>query len=377
MEDPVEFDVAGINQVQINPASGIDFAAGLRSILRQDPDIVMVGEIRDSETAVTAFQAAQTGHLVLSTLHTNDAPSAVIRLMDLGIDPFLVSASLVAVVGQRLVRKICQECKAPDSISAEQMEAVQPYIPGGKEATFWKGVGCESCQFYGYRGRMGLFEVLMLTPDLQRIISPDLSAVKLKDAAEEGGFHIMAADGIAKTIQGLTTIDEVFRAAPPESKSTRPSPHHEAPQEDETDGEGEVKETYFSEPSAAVSSATPRRILVVDDSAVIRKAVSHQLEAEGYLVMTASDGLEALKMASMEKPDLILLDYLMPKMDGLAVTKKLKSQLSTRFIPIIILTAKDEVESEVETIEAGADDYLTKPFSPKRLQARVDRLLRK
>ncbi|MDZ7696825.1 MAG: ATPase, T2SS/T4P/T4SS family [Deltaproteobacteria bacterium] len=376
VEDPVEFDVAGINQVQINPASGIDFAAGLRSILRQDPDIVMVGEIRDSETAVTAFQAAQTGHLVLSTLHTNDAPSAVIRLMDLGIDPFLISASLVAVLGQRLVRKICPECNTLESISGEQMEAIRPYIPSGTEVTFWKGAGCETCQFSGYLGRMGLFEVLMLTPALQRLISPGLSAVRLKEAAENEGFQIMAADGIAKAIQGLTTVDEVFRAAPPEAKRRKSAKHHEESQE-EGEEEPESEAPYFSEPSAAVSSATPKRILVVDDSAVIRKAVSHQLEAEGYLVITASDGLEALKTASKEKPDLILLDYLMPKMDGLAAMKKLKSQLATRFIPIIMLTAKDEIESEVEAIQSGADDYLTKPFSPKRLQARIDRLLKR
>lgn len=375
VEDPVEFDVAGINQVQINPASGISFAAGLRSILRQDPDIVMVGEIRDSETAVTAFQAAQTGHLVLSTLHTNDAPSAVIRLMDLEIDPFLISASLVAVLGQRLVRKICPDCSTPESISAEQMQAIRPYIPPGKEVTFWKGAGCETCQFSGYMGRMGIFEILMLTPALQRLISPGLSAVRLKEAAEDEGFQIMAADGIAKAIQGLTTIDEVFRASPPEAKRRKSAKHHEESQE-EGEEEPESEAPYFSEPSAPVSSASPKRILVVDDSAVIRKVVSHQLEADGYLVMTANDGLEALKTASKEKPDLILLDYLMPKMDGLAVMKKLKSQLATRFIPIIMLTAKDEIEAEVEAIQSGADDYMTKPFSPKRLQARISRLLR-
>ncbi|MDQ1336571.1 MAG: Response regulator, partial [Thermodesulfobacteriota bacterium] len=170
VEDPVEYDVAGINQVQINPAAGITFAAGLRSILRQDPDIVMVGEIRDSETAITAFQAAQTGHLVLSTLHTNDAPSAVIRLMDLKIDPFLVSGSLIAVIGQRLVRKLCQECKTPEALPPEQMEAIRPYLGQDPSSPFWKGIGCEACQFSGYSGRLGLFEVLMITPSFRKKI---------------------------------------------------------------------------------------------------------------------------------------------------------------------------------------------------------------
>jgi type IV pilus assembly protein PilB len=373
VEDPVEYDMAGINQVQINPAAGITFAQGLRSILRQDPDIVMVGEIRDGETAGIAFQAAQTGHLVLSTLHTNDAPSAVIRLMDLGIDPFLVSESLIAVIGQRLVRRICPECKTRDALPPEQMEAIRPYLSPGEPETFWKGAGCEACQFSGYRGRLGLFEVLMITPSLRRKISAHISSAELEAAAEIEGFHTMAMDGIAKAIKGLTTIDEVFRVAPPETKPLGRAPSHEGPAMEEATPE----EPYFAKQAPAIRSAQPKRILVVDDSAVIRKLVTHHLEAEGYLVVEAEDGLEGLKIASRDKPDLIISDFLMPKMDGLTFIKKLKTQLATRFIPVIMLTAKDEVESEVEVIDAGADDYLTKPVVPKRLLVRVNRLLTK
>ncbi len=373
VEDPVEYDVAGINQVQINPAAGITFAAGLRSILRQDPDIIMVGEIRDGETAVTAFQAAQTGHLVLSTLHTNDAPSAVIRLMDLGIDPFLVSASLIAVIGQRLVRGICRECKVPDSLLPEQMELIRPYMRE-ENPVFWKGAGCEACQFTGYSGRIGLFEVLMITPSLRRIISPTTPAAVLKEAAEKEGFKTMALDGILKALKGLTTIDEVFRVAPPEAKASgnvgaaETAAAQENLPEDVSKGQG-------AESSAMVRSVSPRKILVVDDNAVILKLVRHLLESEGFLVVTAENGLDGLKMASTERPALIVTDYLMPKMDGVTLIKKLKSQMSTRFIPIIMLTAKDEVESEVAVIDAGADDYLTKPVVPKRLLARIGRLL--
>jgi type IV pilus assembly protein PilB len=331
----------------------------------------MVGEIRDSETAVTAFQAAQTGHLVLSTLHTNDAPSAVIRLMDLGIEPFLVAASVIAILGQRLVRAICQECKIPDSVPPEQMELILPYIGQGKEAVFWKGAGCEACQFTGYSGRLGLFEVFMLTPSLRRIISPNLSAVRLKEAAEKEGFQGMAIDGITKAMQGLTTIDEVFRVAPPEARGTTEEPVHEPPVQEEVVPE----EPSVFESKASVISVSPKKILVVDDNAVIRKLLRHLLEAEGYLVATAENGLEGLKTASRERPNLIITDFLMPKMDGVTFIKKLKSQMSTRFIPIIMLTAKDEVESEVEVIDAGADDYLTKPVVPKRLLVRVGRLL--
>jgi type IV pilus assembly protein PilB len=373
VEDPVEYDVAGINQVQINPAAGITFAAGLRSILRQDPDIVMVGEIRDSETAITAFQAAQTGHLVLSTLHTNDAPSAVIRLMDLKIDPFLVSASLIAVIGQRLVRRLCQECKAPEALPPEQMEAIRPYMSQGESGTFWKGAGCEACQFSGYSGRLGLFEVLIITASLRRKIYTHLSSVELKKAAEAEGFRTITMDGITKAMQGLTTIEEVFRTAPPEAKRSVDAPVHQAP----VQGEVPSEEPYFAEATSVVRSASPKRVLVVDDNAVIRKLLSHYLEAEGYLVVTAENGLEALKMVAKDKPDVIISDFLMPKMDGLTLIKKLKAQLATRFIPVIMLTAKDELESEVEVIDSGADDYLTKPVAPKRLVARVKRLLNK
>jgi len=371
VEDPVEFDVSGINQVQINPAAGITFATGLRSILRQDPDIVMVGEIRDSETAVTAFRAAQTGHLVFSTLHTNDGPSALIRLMDLGINPFLVSSSLIAIIGQRLVRGICRECKVPDSVPPEQMKLILPYIGQDKEAVFWKGAGCETCQFTGYSGRLGLFEVFMMTPTLQRIITPNLSTVELREAAEKEGFLVMAIDGITKAMQGLTTIDEVFRVAPPKVRESAEDPVCETSAQEEN----LLEESPVSESKPSVISVSPKKILVVDDNTIILKILKHLLEAEDYLVVTAENGIEGLKMVSLERPNLIITDFLMPKMNGVTFIRRLKSQMSTRFIPIIMLTAKDEVESEVEVIDAGADDYLTKPVVAKRLLVRVSRLL--
>ena len=373
VEDPVEFDVAGINQVQINPSAGITFAKGLRSILRQDPDIVMVGEIRDQETAVTAFQAAQTGHLVFSTLHTNDAPSAVVRLMDLGIDPFLVSSSLIAVLGQRLVRKICKFCKAPDNLDSEQLEEIRPYIGNRKDVAFWKGKGCEACQHTGYSGRLGLFEILTLTPKLKDTISNRLSSEQLKKVALSEGYHVMSYDGIQKALEGVTTIEEVFRVAPPEITGESPGPHGDASlhedvipkDEDMVDGEG------------LPSTDCPTKILVVDDNVVVLKLLRHLLESQDYLVITAQNGVEALKLASTENPDMVVTDYVMPEMDGVALIKELKGRKETRNIPIMMLTAKDEEESELEGLDAGADDYLTKPIARKRFLARVARLLRR
>lgn len=371
VEDPVEFDVTGINQVQINPAAGITFAKGLRSILRQDPDIVMVGEIRDQETAVTAFQAAQTGHLVFSTLHTNDAPSAVVRLMDLGIDPFLVSASLISVVGQRLVRKICESCKTTDKLPPEQLEEIRPYIGKKKDVTFFKGAGCEACQQTGYSGRLGLFEILTLTSDLRDVISSGVSTEKLKITAEKAGYQVMSLDGIQKAIEGLTTIEEVFRVAPPEITVDSKTPDADSADQEELI----PKEQDISDDSCTFTAECPRKILVVDDNLVVLKLLRHLLESQDYLVITAENGVEALKLASAESPDIIVTDYVMPEMDGVMLIKKLKSKAATRPIPVMMLTAKDEEEAELEGLGVGADDYLTKPIARKRFLARVERLL--
>ena len=372
VEDPVEFDVAGINQVKINPSAGITFAKGLRSILRQDPDIVMVGEIRDQETAVTAFQAAQTGHLVFSTLHTNDAPSAIVRLMDLGIDPFMVSSALIAVLGQRLVRKICDSCKAPDNMVSEQLEEIRPYIGNRKDIVLWKGTGCEACQHTGYSGRLGVFEMLTLTSSLKEVISSGLSSQKLKKAAEKEGFQLMSFDGIQKALEGLTTIEEVFRVAPPEITGEYSATPMDFPAQENIISKKEIDES-----SCSLTTECPTKILVVDDNLVVLKLLRHLLESKDYLVITAQNGVEALKLASTEDPDIIITDYIMPEMDGVMLIKKLKSRPDTRAIPIMMLTAKDEEESELEGLDAGADDYLTKPIARKRFLARVALLLKR
>ena len=371
VEDPVEFDIKGINQVPINPKAGITFAEGLRSILRQDPDIVMVGEIRDNETASIAFRAAQTGHLVFSTLHTNNAPSAVTRLLDLGIKDFLISSSLIAVIGQRLVRRVCKKCKIPDSLNPQLLKQIIPFIGKDSRPAFWKGAGCEACSYTGYSGRLGLFEILLLTSSLKEVIAPGVSAFTIKQAAQKEGFQSLSTDGIQKASQGLTTIEEVFRVAPPEADDTSQMPFVDAPFPDKFTAEEPVLKGL----PALVSSPSPKKILVADDNEVILRVLRHLFESENYLVITAESGLEALKLSLQEKPDLIITDYLMPEMDGLTLIKKLKSQLTSRYIPIIMLTVKDNIDLEVKGIDAGADDYITKPFNPKSLLVRVQRLI--
>jgi len=212
VEDPVEYQMAGIQQVQVNPGAGLSFAAALRSILRQDPDKIMIGEIRDAETLRIAIQAALTGHLVLSTLHTNDAISAVTRIIDMGIESYLVSGALVAIQAQRLVRKICSYCKTTTTIPANLMREIQPYIKVSNPV-FYKGAGCKECHNSGYMGREMISEVLTVSDTLSRMVAANESKEKLTEQAMKEGFITMFEDGINKALAGETTVDEIFRVA--------------------------------------------------------------------------------------------------------------------------------------------------------------------
>ena len=213
IEDPVEYRLKGITQVQAKPKIGLTFAAGLRSFLRQDPDIMLVGEIRDKETAEIAVQAALTGHIVLSTLHTNDAPSSVIRLIDMGIEPFLISSSVIGVIAQRLVRRICSKCKKEIKITPDIEKILDEYEISGNEITLYKGEGCPYCKDTGYKGRIAIFELMVITENIRDLINKNVTTGKLREAAIKEGMCQLREDGIKKVCEGLTTIDEVLRVA--------------------------------------------------------------------------------------------------------------------------------------------------------------------
>ena len=210
VEDPVEYQMTGINQVQVRKDVGMTFAAALRSMLRQAPNIIMVGEIRDLETAEIAVNASLTGHMVFSTLHTNDAPSAVSRLVDIGVKPFLVSASLRGALAQRLVRRICSQCKQPTEPSSYELEAMGLSPSQLSEATFFEGTGCARCSGTGYKGRMGIFEMFLVGEEMQQMIYENRSLVELRRKARESGMRNMREDGFRKVAAGATTIDEVL-----------------------------------------------------------------------------------------------------------------------------------------------------------------------
>ena len=202
IEDPVEYQMDGINQIHVNPQIGLTFAAGIRHIVRQDPDVIMVGEIRDRETADVAIRSALTGHFVYSTLHTNDAPSAITRLTDMGVENYLMSSSLVSVLAQRLVRMICKHCRT---------SAGHRFTPEGEEIETFKGAGCDHCFGSGYTGRMGIFELMELNDEIRRMIMANADAVALTQAARKNGMRNLREDGWLKVQQGVTTVDEVLR----------------------------------------------------------------------------------------------------------------------------------------------------------------------
>ncbi|MFA5747098.1 MAG: ATPase, T2SS/T4P/T4SS family [Candidatus Paceibacterota bacterium] len=220
IEDPVEYEIEGVSQIQVNNKNNLTFAQGLRSIVRQDPDIIMVGEIRDNETASIAVNSAMTGHLVLSTMHANTAATNIPRLMDMGIEPFLVSSSINVIIGQRLVRKICTKCRESYQVTNEELKKmgmpeklIERFLGDKKTVRLYRGKGCKSCVNTGYFGRIGIFEVLEMRDSIQRLIVEKATADQIQDQAVKNGMTTMLEDGVEKALSGMTTIEEVIRAA--------------------------------------------------------------------------------------------------------------------------------------------------------------------
>jgi type II secretory ATPase GspE/PulE/Tfp pilus assembly ATPase PilB-like protein len=227
IEDPVEYKIKGVNQIQVNAKTNLTFANGLRSILRQDPNIIFVGEIRDSETASIAVNAALTGHLVLSTLHTNNAATALPRLTDMKVEPFLVASTVNLIIAQRLIRKICENCRIQQTITEEELAKNLPleiirkhYSPFGdrREIHIYRGQGCKICHFTGYIGRVGIFEVLEVTKNIRKLITDKNDSDVITRAAYAEGMTSMLDDGLQKVAKGITTLEEVFRVTKVESQ---------------------------------------------------------------------------------------------------------------------------------------------------------------
>jgi type IV pilus assembly protein PilB len=363
VEDPIEFHIEGINQVQINSRAGMTFATGLRSILRQDPNIVFVGEIRDQETAGIAMEAAQTGHLLLSSLHTNDAVAAITRLLDLGIEPFLVMSSVSGILAQRLARRPCGACAAGSTPSADTVEKLGGPSRLPADAAWTAGAGCNACDQSGYRGRMAIHELLVVTDEIRDLISRRAPEHEIRAEARRAGMRSLMEDGIEKAAQGATTLEELVRVAPRDEAREADAPS---------------QDPFASARPAAgagTGSMKGRCVVVVEDSPTISTVIKYFMELEGFEVIIAQDGREGLDAARKHKPEVIISDVNMPGMDGLSMVKALRADPATSGAAILMLTSEDGVDSEAKGLEVGADDYIFKPVEPRRLAARVKSLL--
>src|SRR6266508_1965324 len=377
VEDPVEYRMAGIVQVQVQEKAGLTFAAALRSILRQDPNVVLVGEIRDRETAMIAVQASLTGHLVLSTLHTNDAANAVTRLVDIGVEAYKIAAALRGVIAQRLMRKLCPTCK--EVWMEAPPDRLKPWIPRG--TPLYRAAGCPDCAMTGYRGRFSIIEVLTVTPEVERRIAAGETAEHIATAAKRGGMKSLWDSGLAHVTRGESTIEELTRVVDIPAEAEAPErPAAVVRRTPEPAGPVSTIFDLLEEPApparrSGAHGQPASKVLLVDDEDSLRKVMRDLLERDGYVVTEARDGVQALDQVDRVGPDIIVLDLNLPGLDGYGVLSHLRSRPATANIPVIVLTAKGDEDNEVRVFELGADDFLTKPFRARALSARLEAVL--
>src|SRR5438876_1318474 len=399
VEDPVEYRLPGIVQVQVQEKAGLTFASALRSILRQDPNVVLVGEIRDRETAQIAVQASLTGHLVLSTLHTNDAANAVTRLVDIGVEAYKIAAALRGVVAQRLMRKLCPTCK--EVWMEAPADRLKKWILKG--TPLYRAAGCPDCAMTGYRGRFGIIEVLTVSAEVERRIAAGETAEHIAGAARRAGMKGLWDSGLQHVLRGEPTLDDFTRVVDIPEEDEHPTDAAAASRRSAGGGKARSGSPQgaamaFTEPapSAAPEELTThfelleepepprvsgphglpaRKVLLVDDEDSLRRVVKDLLERDGYIVSEARDGVQALDQVDRVGPDIIVLDLNMPGLDGYGVLSHLRSRPATADIPVIVLTAKSDEDNEVRVFELGADDFLTKPFRARALSARLEAVL--
>jgi type II secretory ATPase GspE/PulE/Tfp pilus assembly ATPase PilB-like protein/ActR/RegA family two-component response regulator len=348
VEDPIEYELASITQTQVETKQGLTFSAALRSILRQDPDVILVGEIRDRETAQTAVEAAMTGHLVLATIHANDAVSCVPRLADMGLQFSAIAATLRGALAQRLIRKVCAACAesvrgvlTPDEQRLTERHGMEPVV---------RAVGCPECGFTGYRGRLPVQEVLHVGPRLSAAIEARKGVTTLNKLGEQGGMRGMHEVALDWCRQAKTTLVEVER----------------------------VLGGALEEEAAAAEERGPPKVLLVDDDEDARLLMRTLLEKEEYKISEAKDGHEAMDVLKMD-PDfsLVVLDLQMPGMDGWEVLNLIRGSVDTAALPVMIRTGAGSSKDEAELLDMGADDFMAKSVDSARFVARVKAIIRR
>lgn len=343
VEDPVERLVPGVTQIPVNSRTGNTFPVVLRSLLRQDPNVIMVGEVRDSEVAQIVGQAAYTGHLVLASMHTADAATAITRLQNLGMEPFRIAESLAAILAQRLLRSLCPECRRlHDDLEAARLGAHH----GVRRVPAYAGPGCARCKLTGYVERVPVTELLTPSDALRDAIAHGATAHDIRVAMRAAGVPTMRDHALRLAEEGLTSIEEVDRVLAADGDAARAQRAHP-------------------------------RVLVSDDEPITRMLVKLLLEKQQYEVLEAMTGQQAIDIAVRERPDLILMDLHMPDVDGYEAIRRIRRDLSLAATPIVVVTAEEGPGVEQRVLELGADDYIVKPFDPAVLQSRVMAVFRR
>ncbi len=357
VEDPIEYHLDGINQVQVNEKAGLSFAAALRSIVRQDPDIILVGEIRDAETAAVAVKAGLTGHLVLSTLHTIDAVSAIGRLADIGVEMGALSGALKGVVAQRLVRRLCEACCSSVTL-AELPVTQQMLLIGRKTEKLRRAVGCEACRGTGYRGRMVVAEVLLVTDDVRSAIARRADRVELLELAKRGGMISMWEAGLRRVVEGLTALPEVLDNVPsPMAESTAEQTDVDSivarllgrPLDSASPAKAVLAPVLAPVLARALPADAPR-VLVALDARDERRRVRAALEDAGCAVIEAADGEAALTYARRFHPTLVITELVLPRLDGYAVAQALRDDGGP---PCIAFTVQNDADAIAWALDCG------------------------
>lgn len=378
VEDPVEYELAGLTQIQVEPKRDVTFSTALKSILRQDPDVIFIGEIRDAETAAIAVQASLTGHLVLASLHTNDAVGAVARFVDLGVDRSAIASTLRGATAQRLIRRVCTRCavKVTGALTPEETKlaaryGVQPVV---------RAVGCTACGHTGFFGRIPLIEIMLASPALEARIIEGAPASQLQIAAIASGMRPLREAAVTRVRNGDTTLEEIDRELGEAddlkaAAEARPSGALAAiaPSDAPSGTAGSAASS-----TAGHATAMGTHVIIADDDATSRAIATALLKKSGYRVSQAEDGATALELVrASHDAALLVLDYDMPKLNGEQVLQELRGDVRTSTLPVLVLTGATDSETEVRMMDAGADDYVRKPLDPERFVARVRAVLKR
>lgn len=400
VEDSIEYQLKGVQQVQIDEKAGLTFAKALDSVLRHNPDVILVGEILDKETAEIAMNASMKGHLIISTLQTNDVMTPITRLRDLDADSQLCASSLSGIITQRLVRKICPQCREKYEPSSEILEKIESRLGKKVSCVFYHGKGCKTCNYTGYQDRIGVYHVVMMTRGLRKLIVESTSKKGMSPGIRKIEMILLMKSILGKVKQGITTVEELERVlfATEESEIVRvlKCEHCQQPVEPGNEVCSSCKHALrapsspgverIQEPTQIASPEVAKdmryafkgcKVLLVDTDKKMLQRLQRTLLEKQFTVTTAINGEEALEKIARDKPHLVITEIVLPRLDGLNLIRRLRKDITTAFIPVIIVSAKGETADRLKGFAVGTDDYVPKPFSMHELFFRMNAILRR